>query len=314
MKIKHKVVKEFQYLSPDKKIFVLKPGTVLEEYNYKVKAEVIPIDKEIIDNNPEFFETIDWKAELMSYMKVNKMPQPAQLGKKLIPFIEEMVLSSIQAAPAPAVDEARAREVEALSQELSSRERRIKDKEEEAEIRLKRVEKREAEYKEDLKGLDKKESELRERSKELAEKSLDIEDRMQDLNEKERNLDRAALDYSKTDEKYAELQKKIDEDLKRLTEGERDLESKAKLISDRESRLESKDISREAIRSIEDMEDTASSVDGVAKRLGDFRQSYQGSTLEAIQSSLDEIHSDIIAAAQGIRSKMAEAIGALGEK
>jgi len=146
MKIKHKVIKEFQYLSPDKKIFVLKAGTVLEAYNYRVKAEIIPIDKEIIDNNPEFFEVIDWKAELMSYMKLNKMPQPAQLGKKLIPFIEDMVLSSIQAAPAgPAIDESKIREVERKEIDLNSREKRIKEKEEEIEIRLKRVEKREGE-------------------------------------------------------------------------------------------------------------------------------------------------------------------------
>ena len=55
MKIKHKVVKEFQYLTPDKKIFILKVGTILDEYIYKVKNESINIDKDIIDNNPDFF-------------------------------------------------------------------------------------------------------------------------------------------------------------------------------------------------------------------------------------------------------------------
>ena len=49
MKIKHKVIKEFQYLSPDKKIFILNVGTILEEYNYRVKTEIIPIDRDIID-------------------------------------------------------------------------------------------------------------------------------------------------------------------------------------------------------------------------------------------------------------------------
>lgn len=73
MKIKHKVIKEFQYLSPEKKIFILKTGTILEEYNYKVKSEIIQIDKDIIDNNPEFFEIIDWKAELLTYIKTNKI-------------------------------------------------------------------------------------------------------------------------------------------------------------------------------------------------------------------------------------------------
>jgi hypothetical protein len=48
MKIKHKVIKEFQYLSPDKKIFILKIGTILEEYNYRVKTEIIPIDLSLI--------------------------------------------------------------------------------------------------------------------------------------------------------------------------------------------------------------------------------------------------------------------------
>lgn len=313
MKIKHKVVKEFQYLSPDKKIFVLKPGTVLEEYNYKVKSEVIPIDKEIIDNNPEFFETIDWKAELMSYMKANKMPQPAQLGKKLIPFIEEMVLSSMQPVQAPA-DDSKSRELESLAQELSSREKRIKDKEEEAEIRLKRLEKREAEYKEDLKELDKKESDIRERAKELAEKSLDIEDRMQDLNEKERNLDRAALDYSKTDEKYSELQKKIDKDLKDLSERERDLERRTKEISDRESAAQPVGVSRQAIKAIEDIEDAAAFADSAARRVVEFRQLYQGSSREKIESSLQSIYEDISRVPGNIRNKISDAIKAIEEK
>jgi len=280
MKIKHKVIKEFQYLSPDKKIFVLKAGTVLEEYNYKVKSEVIPIDKEIVDNNPEFFEAIDWKAELMSYMKLNKMPQPAQLGKKLIPFIEEMVLSSIQAAPVgAAIDEAMIKEIERKEIDLSSREKRIRDKEEEIEIRLKRIEKREGEYKEDLKSLDKKEDELRERSKELTEKALDIDDKIQDINEKERNLDRAALESSKEiDVKYVELQKKIDEDLRSLAEREREMEKKAKQLAKKESEIESSesgagDLSKRLdsiVESMEDLSEGISSMDETISLLSDF--------------------------------------------
>ena len=112
MKIKHKVIKEFQYLSPDKKIFILKIGTITEDYIYRVKNELIPIDKDIIDNNPEFFEVIDWKAELLTFMRAEKMPQPAQLGKKLIPFFEEMVMSSIQQTSGGSVDPNLMREVE----------------------------------------------------------------------------------------------------------------------------------------------------------------------------------------------------------
>jgi hypothetical protein len=243
MKIKHKVIKEFQYLSPDKKIFILKVGTILEEYIYKVKTELIPIDKEIIDNNPEFFEIIDWKSELLSYMKVNKMPQPAQLGKKLIPFIEEMILSSMnQNSGGQVMDEYQIKEIERKERDLNNRELRIKDKEEEIEIRLNRVEKREESYKEDLKDLDKKEDDLREKNRLLTEKNLDLEDKLQDLNERERNLDRTILQSStELDSKYSELQKKIDSDLELVSKKEKDLEFKIKELNKKESEVEIKE-------------------------------------------------------------------------
>ena len=241
MKIKHKVVKEFQYLSPDKKIFILKVGTILEEYIYKVKTETIAIDRDIIDNNPEFFEIVDWKAELLTYIKANKLPTPAVLTKKLIPFIDEMVLSSMQqnVPTGNVIDESLVKELERKELDLNSRDKRIKEKEDEIEIRLKRVEKREAEYKEDIKSLDKKEDDIREKSKELIEKGLDLDDKLQELNEKERNLDRSLLESSKEiDEKYVKLQEKIDKDLKALSEREKDLEKKTKEISGKEVEFE----------------------------------------------------------------------------
>jgi hypothetical protein len=250
MKIKHKVIKEFQYLSPDKKIFILKVGTILEEYNYRVKTEIIPIDKDIIDNNPEFFEVIDWKAELLSYMRAEKMPQPAQLGKKLIPFIEDMVLSSIQQnAPQQSgnyIDDFQVRELERKEKDLNSRESRIRDKEDEIDIRIKRIQKREDDYKAELRGLDQKEDDLRTRSRGLTEKELDLQDKVRELNEKERNFDRSMLESTKDlDVKYVELQAKIDKDLKTLSEKEVELESlkkelkqKEDSISQREAELE----------------------------------------------------------------------------
>lgn len=241
MKIKHKVIKEFQYLSPDKKIFILKIGTILEEYNYRVKTEIIPIDRDIIDNNPEFFEVIDWKAELLTYMRAEKLPQPAQLGKKIIPFIEDMILSSMsQNQPqGQVVDEYQIKELERKEKDLNNREIRIKDKEEEIEIRIGRVEKREESYKEDLKTLDKKEDELRERNRLLTEKQLDLEDKVQDLNERERNFDRSVLQSAaELDTKYADLQKKIDNDLQVVTQKEKEIESKSKDLGRRESDLE----------------------------------------------------------------------------
>ncbi len=249
MKIKHKVIKEFQYLSPDKKIFILKVGTILEEYIYRVKTELIPIDKLIIDNNPEFFEVIDWKAELLTFMRAEKMPQPAQLGKKLIPFFEEMIMSSIQNSSSSngtqnVLDDSKIRELERLEIDLNSRERRIKDKEDEVEIRLKRVEKREDEYKSDLKLLEKREDEIRIKSRELTEKELNIEDKLQDLNERERNIDRTLLTSTKEiDSKYAGLQEKIDNDLKKLSERERELELMTKDLKAKDELLQQKELS-----------------------------------------------------------------------
>jgi len=253
MKIKHKVVKEFQYLSPDKKIFILKVGTILEEYIYKVKTELIPIDRAIIDNNPEFFEVIDWKAELLTFMRSEKMPQPAQLGKKLIPFFEEMIMSSIQQQTGPSMDPSlmkdverredklsnSRRELERRDSDLDSRERRIKDKEDEIDIKIKRVEKREDEYKLDLKTIEKKDDDLRSRTRAVTEKELDLQDKVQELNERERNIDRNALMSSKEiDSKYTELQSKIDSDLADLSKREKELEAGFKKVKELESKLE----------------------------------------------------------------------------
>jgi DNA repair exonuclease SbcCD ATPase subunit len=236
MKIKHKLLSDFQYISPDKKIFIIKTGTILEEYNYKLKSDIIPIDKEIVDANPEIFNIVDWKAELLTYIKTNKLPTPAVLTKKLIPFIEEIVLSNTsQSKSAPVIDESKIKELESKEIDLNSRERRIKDQEDEIDIRLKRVDKREKELKNDLLSLENKEDELREKSKEIIEKSLDFDDKLQELNERERNLDRTALKSSKEiDSKYKELQDKIDKDLKSLSDKEKELDNKSRSLSKKE--------------------------------------------------------------------------------
>jgi len=238
MKIKHKLIQDFQFVSPDKKIFILKNGTILEEYKYKVKNETIDIDKDLIDQNPEFFEIIDWKSELLSYLKVNKISPPSQIQKKMIPFIEDIILSSIPQSQNLSIDESIIKELERKESDLKNREKRISDKEEEIEIRLSRVDKREESYKEDLKSLDKKEDELREISKDLTNKQLDLEDKEQKLNERERNHDLEILDASKNiDKKYEELQIKIDKDLKELSKREKELELKNKELKLREDSI-----------------------------------------------------------------------------
>ena len=303
MKIKHKLLSDYQYTNTDKKIFLIKSGTIIEEYIYKLKGESITIDKEIIDANPEIFSTIDWKAELLAFIKANKLPTPAVLTKKLIPFIDEMVLSGMQKNVGPVVDESVVKELERKESDLNSREKRIKEKEDEIDIRIKRVEKREVEYKEDLKSLDKKEDELREKSKEVIEKGLDLDDKIQDINEKERNLDRTVLESSKEiDEKYVKLQKKIDSDLKVLSERERDLEAKSKSLSKKESdltRIEGEifDKSRgyeSTIEILEEVEEVLIDLSVTADLLNDFEskpftQEYLMSIHRELKKNISEI-------------------------
>ena len=205
MKVKHKLLIDYQHLTSDKKIFMIKTGTILNNYVYQVGAEEIVIDSDIVNGNPDIFSPVDWKQELHSYIKTNKFPQPKTLAGKLEPFIEEMILSSMGGSnDVIQVDEERLAEIERKESELNSRERRIKSKEEEIEIRLNRVEKRENDYKDDLKSLDKKEDDLRSQSRELTERELDLQDKIQDLNEKERNFDRSVLESAKDmDVKYA---------------------------------------------------------------------------------------------------------------
>lgn len=233
MKLKHKVIKEFQFLTPDKKILILKVNTVLEEYVYSQKDESIVIDKDIVDNNPEFFQEVDWRAELLSYLKTNKIPQPAVLSKKLIPFIDEMILGDVSETTGTVVDEDYVKELEQKEYDLSRKESRLSDIEEDIELRLSRIKKREEDYKEDLKKLDKKEDGLRQKVKEISDKELKLQDALQDLNERERNLKSEILNSNQDiDGKYKELQDKIEHDLKSLSEKERELEEDQKELKE----------------------------------------------------------------------------------
>jgi chromosome segregation ATPase len=233
MKIKHKVIKEFQYLSPDKKIFILKLGTILEDYVYKIKSDLITIDKDIIDNNLDFFIVVDWKSELLAYLKSNKIAAPAVLSKKLYPFMEEFILQSpTEQVSVPVLDNSRSRELDDKEFDLTRREKRLKEKEEDLEARLNKVEKRENEYKADVRLLDKREDDIRQRSTELTNKELDFQEKAQELSERERNIDSEILEASKDmDGKYSELQKKIDEDIKSVTEKENRLETELRELN-----------------------------------------------------------------------------------
>lgn len=243
MKAKHKLISEFQYVSPDKKIFILKSGTILEEYNYKVKNEVIPIDRDIVDNNPEFFEVVDWKAELLSYMRSNKMPQPAQLGKKLIPFIEEMILSSVGESVATNVDSVKEKQLEEKDTILFKKEKEIEKKmaevnsiKEQADELMAKAERREKETKTEYNLISKKSEKLDQKTKELTDKSEKLDIREAELKEEANKIDLHILSTTeKKDAKYNEMKKKIEEDMLILSKREKELDEKESKLFKEES-------------------------------------------------------------------------------
>jgi len=215
MAIKHKVLKDFQLLTDDKKILILKAKTIIEDYKFKNKSETVSVPVDIIKNNPDYFSFIDWKEELQSYLKVNKIPQPAVITKKLVPFIETMMDQGNTTIKEVIVEKEVIKEVivekpkvvekevivekmvsdQSLSIELETKLKKIQLKEnqldkeiEEANIkeleaanREKRAQELEKTYTEKLKEVEDKEIYLNSKEIELSEKELR-------LNEKENNL------------------------------------------------------------------------------------------------------------------------------
>lgn len=210
---KHRVVKDFQLITDDKKIFILKAKSVIENYRFLSKDIDINIDSDLIDNNPEYFQEIDWKQDLNSYIKSNKLPQPAQLSKKLIPFIESLLVNNLS----------------------------DNSKDNDLDIQIKKIQKKESDYREDILNLEKREESLRDLSKSLSTREFDILKRTQDLMAKELSINsNYILSSEEKDMKYKEISKKLDDQLKVLIEREKILENNVKLFSERESILNKK--------------------------------------------------------------------------
>jgi hypothetical protein len=212
MAVKHKVLKDFQLLTNDKKIIVLKAKTVLEDYKYVTKNDNVLVEREIIDNNPDFFSPINWKEELNTYLRQNKIPQPAVITKKLVPFIEEMFViqtDSSQTTEQPYID--------------------VIQKELELESRLKRVELREAQLNLESSELINKEVELLKKEKQVQQKEEKLSNLQSELEEKEINLDMLILDSNQNiDLKQKELNDKLEFKIKEIEEKESQLEFKSK--------------------------------------------------------------------------------------
>lgn len=254
MKVKHKLLSDYQYITSDKKIFIIKSNTILEDYCFKAKGDNIYIDRDIIDVNPEIFQIIDWKMELLSWLKLNKIPQPSVLSKKLIPFIDEMIISSMTPVTTTTVSDINIlqevnskelmvstlkKELDFKSSDLDLREKRIKDKEDEIQIRLSMIEKREQDYKLNLQQLNDKDDELRSKYRELSTKDLELNIRNNEINEKEREVSKnVLLSTNEIDNKYKELQDKINIDMSALKTKEKEIEKSFKELKELETKLE----------------------------------------------------------------------------
>lgn len=252
MTIKHKVLKDFQHLTSDKKIIVLKSGTIIEEYIYKSKTDSILIERDIIDNNPDFFEIIDWKAELISYMKSNKIPQPAQLSKKLIPFIEEMFILG------------------------NKEEDNSKELEKEYLFKLKELERREKELVDKIKELEDKKKVLADLELAFIKKESDLKNTFEskelqlekEFQEKNNSLLREYEEKQKTlDGKENNLKGAVDEKERELLNRIKELETKEKEILEKNSDL---------LRKEEDLNKKISSIDDkefeIQQRLRDLSE------------------------------------------
>lgn len=224
MKLKHKVLKDFQLITPEKKIVTLKAGTILEEYKLVTKSDRIDVEKDVIENNPEFFTPLDWRAELLSYMKSNKIPQPAVLSKKISPFIEEMFILNIKEDSSDSSEreyksklkEIIQKEVD-LENDYKSRYRDLDEKERSLESKLTKSEiELEREYRSKLKSASEKES--------------DFELQLITLNRKEEDLKRSLEDITRRENYIKESHSEIKE---------KDIEvfSKLRDIKEKEDRL-----------------------------------------------------------------------------
>jgi hypothetical protein len=209
MAIKHKVLKDFQLLTEDKKILILKAKTIIEDYKFKNKSETVSVPVDIIKNNTDYFSFIDWKEELQSYLKVNKIPQPAIITKKLVPFIETMMQESgtktkevikevIIEKPKVVEKEVIVEKIisdDSLSIELETKLRKVQLKEnqldkeiEEANTKELEATNREKKAQELEKTYTEKLKEIEDKEKYLNSKEIELNEKESFLNDKESNL------------------------------------------------------------------------------------------------------------------------------
>lgn len=234
MTIKYKVLKDFQLLTDDKKIIILKAKTVIEDFKFKTKTETVTVPTDIIKNNPEYFAFIDWKEELQNHLKTNKIAQPAVITKKLVPFIEYLLGSQNQITKEVLVEKEIIKEIvvekpkivekevfvekvvsdNSLTIELENKLNKVTLKESQLDSELQIVNLKEIELDKKEKTLNEKEKNLNHLdvslstlSKELSEKQTILNEREEKVFEKESNLS-GYITIGRVNQKISEYEEK----------------------------------------------------------------------------------------------------------
>ena len=229
--MKHKVIQDFHLMTEDKKITTLKTGTVIEDWVYKKGNTEIVVGKDAVENNPTFFEIFDWKAELVAFLKANKMPQPSVLAKKIQPFIQDQFITN--ATPTTTVVKSNDKEligkieahtdtINGLQSQISKKDRIIKEKDIEIEELNQRLSKKDSnqsrDIEEKIKDIEFIEAQLKKKKERLDEYDFTLEERDKELKHREFALLTKETDLSNWEARINQSVIEVDSVIKRIEE------------------------------------------------------------------------------------------------
>jgi len=217
MTVKYKVLKDFQLITEDKKIIVLKAKTIIENFTFKNKNETVKVPTEVIKNNEDFFTLFDWKEELQSFLRTNKIPQPAVITKKIVPFIESLMEDQETIVKEVVVEKEVIKEV--VVEKPTIVEKKVvveKPKIVEKEVFVEKT------IKDDT-------------------LQIEFESRLKKFELKEQQLEKEILDNNKKELDLSNLEKKLNEIQKNLETKTSEIENREQLVISKENELESRE-------------------------------------------------------------------------
>jgi len=168
------------------------------------------IINDIIKNNPDYFSHIDWKEELQAYLKTNKIPQPAVITKKLLPFIESLldelptktreIIIEKEVTKEVIVEKPITIEKEVIIEKTSSNSNNL---EFELESKVKKIDILQKKLEDEIRETNEKEAEFLAKSTRIDQKEIDLKDKEQKLSDLSKQLELKEKDLS-------QLQKVLD--------------------------------------------------------------------------------------------------------